>query len=133
LTYWPLKSSFGVLTGVAENARSGRNDVTNEPIIEDMVGEESSEISWYALKYMMSRRELFQKITVIASPRGGRCCELSSPAHLAQYLNIRDLSDMTEERVELCCIRLVKIRQECKQKQRFECESPRLPSPDYLE
>jgi hypothetical protein len=44
-----LKSSFGVLTGVAEKARSGRNDVTNEPIIEDMVGGESSEISWYAL------------------------------------------------------------------------------------
>jgi len=122
-----------VLTGVAEKARSGRNDVTNEPIIEDMVGGESSEISWYALQYMMmSRCELFQRITIIASPRGGRCCELSGPAHLAQYLNIRDLSDMTEERVELCCIRLVKVRQECKQKQRFECEPPRLPSPDYL-
>jgi hypothetical protein len=75
----------------------------------------------------------FQKIiTVMASPRGGRCCELSSPAHLAQHLNIRDLSDMTEERVELCRIRLVKVRQERKQKQCFECEPPRLPSPDYL-
>jgi hypothetical protein len=68
----------------------------------------------------------------MASPRGGRCCELSSPAHLAQHLNIPDFSDMTEERVEFCCIRLVKVRQECKQKQRFECEPPRLPSSDYL-
>jgi len=38
-----------VLTGVEEKARSGRSDVMNEPIIEDMVGGESSEISWYAL------------------------------------------------------------------------------------
>jgi hypothetical protein len=67
-----------------------------------------------------------------SSPRGGRCCELSSPAHLAQHFNIRDLSDMTEERVELCRIRLVKVRQERKQKQRFECEPPRLSSPDHL-
>ena len=46
----------------------------------------------------------------------GRCCKLSSPAHLAQHFNIRDLSDITEERVELCRIRLVKVRQERKQK-----------------
>ena len=68
----------------------------------------------------------------MASPRGGRRCELSSPAHLAQRLNIRDLSDLTEERVELCRIRLVKVRQECKQKQRFKCEPPCLPSFDEL-
>jgi hypothetical protein len=60
--YWFLKSSFGVSTGVEENARSGRRDDTNEPIIEDMVGGESSEISWYALNIVC-----FQK----ASPQGG--------------------------------------------------------------
>ena len=74
----------------------------------------------------------FQQISVMASPRGGRCSELSSPAHLAQHLNIPDLSGVTKERVELCRIRLVKVRQECKQEQRFKCEPPRLPSPDYL-
>jgi hypothetical protein len=112
-----------VLTGVEEKARSGRSDVTNEPIIEDMVGGESSEISRYALNIMVSKRA-FQKITRMASPYGSRYCELSSPAHLTQHLNIRNFSEVTEERVELCRIRLVEVGQECKQKQRFECEPP---------
>jgi len=92
-----------MLTGVAEKARSGRNDVTNEPI----VGGESSEISWYALNTCCQDASF----TVVASsPRGGRCCKLSGPAHLAQHLNIRDLSDMTEERVELCRMMQTKRR-----------------------
>jgi hypothetical protein len=106
-----LKSSFGVLTGVEEKARSGRSDVTNEPIIEDMVGGESSEISWYALNTLF--QGAYQKVTKTASPYGGRYCKLSSPAHLAKYFNIRDFSEVAEERVELCRIRLVKVGQEC--------------------
>lgn len=78
----------------------------------------------------MSRCELSKDYD--ASPRGGCCCKLSSPAHLAQYFNIRDLSNVTKERVELCRIRLVKVGQECKQKQGFEREPPRLPPLDYL-
>jgi hypothetical protein len=51
-----------VLTGVAEKARSGRNDVTKEPIIEDTVGGESSEISWYALsKYRDVKMRAFSE------------------------------------------------------------------------
>ena len=100
-------------TGVEEKARSGRSDVTNEPNIEDMVGGESSEISWYALNTQFQGCA-FQKITVTASPYSGRYCELGSPAHLAQCLNILDLSDMTQERVKLCRVRLVKVGQERK-------------------
>ena len=68
----------------------------------------------------------------MASPYGGRYCKLGSPAHLAQYLNVRDFSGVAEERVELCRIRLVEIGQECKQKQRLEREPSCLWSLNYL-
>ena len=45
-----------MLTGVEEKARSGRSDDMNEPIIEDMVGGESSEMSWYALGRVLNRQ-----------------------------------------------------------------------------
>lgn len=90
-----------MLTGVEEKARSGRSDVTNEPIIEDMVGGESSEIAWYALNTGFQKRN-FQITTVNASPYSCRCCELGSPTNFAQYLYVRDFSDVTEKRVELC-------------------------------
>ena len=95
-------------TGVEEKALSGRSDVTKEPIIEDIVGGESSEISWYALNTRFQGRT-FRKVSVTASPYGGRYCKLGSPAHLAQYLNVRDFSGVAEKRVELCRIRLVEI------------------------
>lgn len=41
------------------------------------------------------------------------CCgELSSPTHLTKYINIRDLSYVMEERVELCSVRLVEVGQQ---------------------
>jgi hypothetical protein len=40
-----------------------------------------------------------------------RCGELSSPTHLTQHMNIRDLSYVMEERVELRSVRLVKVGQ----------------------
>ena len=41
-----------------------------------------------------------------------RCGELSSPTHLTKYINIRDLSYVMEERVELCSVRLVEVGQQ---------------------
>jgi hypothetical protein len=120
-----------VLTGVEENARSGRRDDTNEPIIEDMVGGESSEISWYVLNIVLSKQAQEGTI-VITSPHSRRHSVLSSPTHLAQYFDVRDFSNLMEKRVQFCRIRLVKVGQECEQEQCLERESPRLPPPDYL-
>ena len=99
-----------MLTGVEEKARSGRSDDMNEPIIEDMVGGESSEMSWYALR-TCPQPSAYQGFTAMVSLDCCRCGELSSPTHLTQYTNIRDLSYVMEERVELRSIRLVKVGQ----------------------
>jgi hypothetical protein len=103
-----------VLTGVEEKARSGRRDDTNEPIIEDTVGGESSEMSWYALK-MCPPTSAYEGSTAMVSLDCCCCGELGSPTHLTEYINIRDLSYVMEERVELRSIRLVEVGQQCKQ------------------
>jgi hypothetical protein len=122
-----------VLTGVEESARSGRRDDTNEPIIEDMVGGESSEISWYALKLcVVKKKQACVGTTARASPRSRRRSILSSPAHLAQYVYVCDFLDLMEKRVHFGRIRLVEVGQKCKQEQCLECEPRRLPSPNDL-
>ncbi len=103
-----------MLTGVEEKARSGRSDDMNEPIIEDMVGGESSEMSWYALKDVSSNISLPRVHGAMVSLDCCRCGELSSPTHLAQHINICDLSYVTKEGVELRSVRLVKVGQKCK-------------------
>lgn len=50
LAYWSLKSSFGVSTGLGDNARSGLHDASKLVIDVAKVGGESSDISWYALR-----------------------------------------------------------------------------------
>lgn len=103
-----------MLSGVEEKARSGRSEDTNEPIIEDMVGGESSEMSWYALK-TCTLTLAYQGSTAMLSLDCCRCGELSSPTHLTQNINICDLSYVMEERVEFRSVRLVKVGQKCKQ------------------
>ena len=102
-----------MLTGVEEKARSGRSDDMNEPITEDMVGGESSEMSWYALK-TCPQTLIYKGSTAMASLDCCRRGELSGPTHPAQYVNICDLSYVMEERVEPRSVRLVKVGQKCK-------------------
>ena len=120
-----------MLTGVEEKALSGRSDDMNEPIAEDMVGGESSEMTWYALK-TCPQTSVYRGSTGMVSLDCCRCGELSSPTHLTQYINICDLSYVMEKWVEPRSVRLVKVGQKCKQEQRLERESPRLRPFDYL-
>jgi hypothetical protein len=74
----------------------------------------------------------FRKTVAKVPPHSLPRSEPGGPAHLAQHLNILDFSNVAKKGVELGRIRLVKTRQQRKQEQRFECESPRFRSLDHL-